>query len=143
MLVVCTRCRHFRAPERIRPFEAEPSLSPGMIKAEREWMEQSDKRRAEEQRRFEGRLDFNYEPEFFAWCADRLPSAKKLRALSDMLLEGDKDGLKDAAEKKRFFADPSRGVVVPIYDLCAIRNADGKCGDFEAPEPAPDAPEAP
>lgn len=107
------------------------SVSPGMIKAEREWMEQADQRRAEEQRRFEGRLDFHYEPEFFAWCADRVPSSKKLRALTEMLVAGDKDGLKEAAEKKRFFADPSRGVVVPIYELCAVRNADGKCGDWK------------
>ena len=143
MIHICTQCRHFRPPQPISPFGGDEALSPGMLKAEREWMEESEQRRAEEQRRFESRAEFHYEPEFFAWCSDRTPSSKQLRALQASLEAGDGDALKEASKELRFFADPSRGVIVAIYELCAVRNMNGDCDGFKPPKEAEPAPAEP
>lgn len=139
MIRICPQCRHYRAPVPVVPFGAELNLTPTMIRYEREWIEESARRREEEQRRFEGNLEFHYEPEFFAWCSDRVPSAKKLKEIQAVLEAGDGDTLKEFTKKHRFFADPSRGVVEPIFELCAVRNPKGECDAFKAPD-AQDAP---
>ncbi len=131
MIRICPQCRHHRAPVAIRPFGAGSGRSPGMIKAQREWLEETARRRAEEQRRVEARYDFDYEPEFHAWCAENVPVGDRLRRLQASLEGGDRDALDRALESgARFTVDPAKGRIMPIYDLCAIKNGQGDCKQF-------------
>lgn len=108
---ICSDCKHLRSKIRANPFSARiDHLSPEILKEINKWEEKQNEIAELERHRFEMGAEFDFEPNFYPWCA----SWTKMNG--------------------RFSIDPVTGIKTPIYVLCAHGNEQGDCPRFEAKE---------
>jgi hypothetical protein len=133
MYTACDQCIHFRdAPAALRLFATSPDRSAGGIKAERQVLDTEARLRGEERRRVEDpNYEFNYRPEFYAWCDRFTCNEEEVETLTRALREGKDEVLKQARDQGLVFAiNPVRGRVERIYVVCSRKNK-GQCSGFE------------
>jgi hypothetical protein len=107
----CNDCKFIRIKKRANPFDGRLDvLNPDILKARNKWEEKQNEIAELERQRFDTGVDFDYEPNFYPWCAAWTES----------------DG--------RFTIDPVTGNKTLIYILCAAGNERGDCPRFEANE---------
>ncbi len=136
MIPLCPKCRHYRAPSAIQPFDATRGKSAGEARALGLWKDELKKRQSEEDRRFVDGDDFHFEPEFYEWCVENVPNDKQLAALTEWLQQGNRAALEEAWKAGlRFTIDGARGKVSPVYELCRRKNGKTDCRSFVANDP--------
>ena len=103
----CCDCKHFRNKARANPFGGRLDvLTSEILKAKNKWEQKQNEIAELERQRYEVGADFDYEPNFYAWCASWT----------------EVDG--------RFTIDPVAGTKTPIYVLCAVGNEKGDCSRY-------------
>lgn len=105
----CSDCKHMRNKARANPFGGRlDALTPEILKARNKWEEKQNEIAELEKQRVEAGADFDYEPNFYPWCASWTEA------------EG------------RFTIDPVTGNKTPIFVLCEVGNENGDCPRYEA-----------
>lgn len=108
-LFKCERCIHYRMSKDVDPFAHITIWTPELLDQKNKWSEERRKLKQMERERFLAKIDFDYEPLSYPWCA------------------------KWTQEEDRYVVDPVAGPPRKVYVLCGYTNADGKCKFFRAP----------
>jgi hypothetical protein len=127
-IAVCARCRHCRTRPDPVLFSGADLQTAAILKTSVQWQEQQREHAAEELRRFEAGLPFDYEPHAYAWCAAFTPDLALARKASD----GDASALRELMADGHVSVNTVTGAVTPIFALCARMNPEGQCSRFEA-----------
>ena len=109
-LVACNDWHHSRDKAHANPFSNNFS-DPEVLEAKIEWEKERNETALLEKQRFDAGELFDYEPNFYAWCAEWTK----------------------ANEQFRF--DPVSGERSPIYVLCATANYNAQCPKFKKVSP--------
>jgi len=104
--VKCEKCIHIRLNRPLDPFAGVRTWTPELLERKSKWDEDQRKQKQLERERFLAKLDFDYEPLSYPWCA------------------------KQTEDSDRYVVDPVSGPPRKIYVLCGYANEDGKCKDF-------------
>lgn len=102
----CEECIHIRIKRPVDPFAHITIWTPELLERKNKWSEEQRKLKKLERERFLAKLDFDYEPISYPWCAKR------------------------TEDDRRYVVDPVAGPAKKIYVLCGDANADGQCPDF-------------
>lgn len=115
---------------RLRPkpvlFSPSDLQTPGILKAQVEWDQQSKQRAQQEEQRLASGLPFDYEPHHFAWC-----DAYTAVELSIQANAGDPAAIEEFMAQGAGVMNPVSGQLSPYYALCAEKNPEGQCPKYE------------
>lgn len=128
LLKLCSKCKHVRkraAPVLFSPGEAHAT---GVLKAQVAWDQERKQRAQLELQRLLSRQPFEYEPFSYEWCA-----CKKATKIDDVeqARKGDTGLLEHLLAEGKAQVNPVTGEISALYFLCAWRNGNNECEDFE------------
>jgi hypothetical protein len=127
---LCSACRHQVLP--VGPLQLAAGgirSAAGTTTANDHLADELAERNIEDQRVKVGSEVFLSEPRFFPWCRKLTPSKQEVEAIRRAWTAGN-DQLVQAYDR-RIAIDYAKGIVMPIYVVCARANPRGECAAFE------------
>jgi hypothetical protein len=107
-------------------YDATDLQSPGALASQGKWDEEQRQRAKEEMQRMQSGKPFVYEPHHYAWCAS-YTQVDRVRALD----VDDTAAVMAAMDDGLAVLNPVTGELLPVYQLCAVKNPEGACENFQ------------
>jgi hypothetical protein len=127
---LCSACRHQVLPVGPLPFSPGGVRSAaGTATANDHLEDELTELDSEDLKVKVGSEHFLSEPRFFPWCRKKTPSKQEVDAIRRAWTAGNDQLVQ--ANAQRIAIDYAKGIVMPIYAVCARANPNADCADFE------------